>query len=180
MNLGSSTAAGVVQFQGRSSGLSSAWDARLAFIGGTSTTGQGVAQIDAGLVATSAAVVRSTTANYTALGTTAYPFSQVVIQTSPIVTSDVRQKTEIEKLTLGLDFVRSFAAAEQGLIQYRMVQTGGKVQKVQTGTRKVERQATETVETVVHYLEMVEGKAIQKVTLPPRNVSLNPASGSSI
>ncbi|KPW36483.1 Uncharacterized protein ALO51_01701 [Pseudomonas amygdali] len=162
VNLGSSTAAGVVQFQGRSSGLSSAWDARLAFIGGTSTTGQGVAQIDAGLVATSAAVVRSTAANYTALGTTAYPFSQVVIQTSPIVTSDVRQKTEIEKLTLGLDFVRSFAAAEQGLIQYRMAQTGGKVQKVQTGTRKVERQATETVETVVHYLEMVEGKAIQK------------------
>lgn len=162
VNLGSAVAAGVVQLQGRTSGLSSEYDARLAFLGGTSTTGQGVAQIDAATLATSAAVVRSTTANYTALGSTSYPFTQLVVQTSPIVTSDLRQKTDIEQLALGLDFVKSFAAAEKGLIQYRMASTGGEIKELHAGTRKVERQVIETIEKVVQFVEVIDGVALQR------------------
>lgn len=165
VNLGSFNTPGVAQLQARSSGLGSSYDARIAFIGGTSSPGQGIAQIDASILATSASVIRSTAANYTALGSTFYPFSQLVIQTSPIVTSDIRQKTDIHPLALGLDFIKSFASVDQGLIQYRMAQTGGELKQSHGGTEKVERHVTETVETEVQYVEVVEGKATQKTRI---------------
>lgn len=162
VSLGSGGSASTVQLQGKSSGQGSAYDGRIVFTGGTSTTGRGNVQVDGAVFVTAADTMRGAVDNYTHIGTSAYRYSGISLATSPEVTSDLDEKENIKPLGLGLEFVNAMAAHEKGLIEFTAKQGGsGDFVKEELGTEEYEETLMEEYEEEVTTSNIVEGKVIE-------------------
>lgn len=169
ISLGSPNVQAPVIIQAKTGGLGAVSDSSIVMSAGTAATGKGVMQLNSDLLVTAAGAVRSTTANYTSLGTTQFPFSQLVVQTSPVISSDLGKKKDVAPLRLGLDFVKDLRAQENGIIEFKYLDGGvGSSEHVQVGTRKVQRQVLEDYEETLTSVEIIEGKPVQRSTTVAR------------
>lgn len=156
--LGSQAVASNPGLQLRSSGTAAAYDVEYGAVGGNATTGNGVAQINAGGgVILGGSITRGSADGVPSLGGPTFRWSVVYAATGTINTSDLRLKNVIGELDHGLDMVELLKP-----IAYTWKEGDGQVSRQIVSYEEVEEDQVEEIEEDEKYVEIVDGKAVQK------------------
>ncbi|MBI6848640.1 MULTISPECIES: phage tail fiber domain-containing protein [Pseudomonas syringae group] len=158
VSIGSTASANTPRVQLKSSGLNVTYDAAIFSSGGTATTGEGFLTFLAGAgIITNTSKIRPQVDNFTQIGEASFRISQITLATAPVVTSDLREKDDIEPLTVGLDFLRAIEP-----IQYTCRESGsGETSQRIVRVDKVVVPDEEEYEEQVVELSIEDDKAIR-------------------